>query len=184
MPSAQSVLPSMQTAIIALEKGKLAISHDVQLPDLEPDMVIVRNRYVALNPADAKMVDYSAAPGAIAGYDFAGDIVALGSAVTRSLAIGDRVCGQVHGMNVLCPNVGAFAQYVGATEHFVMKIPDSMSYKTAAGLGTSVGTTGLALFQSLKIPATPDKPAAEPFFVLVYGASTSTGTMALQVLKL
>ncbi|TAQ90375.1 hypothetical protein B7494_g1326 [Chlorociboria aeruginascens] len=184
MPSAQPFIPSTQTAIIAIEKGKLAIAHDVKLPELEPDMVIVLNKYVALNPADAKMVDYSAAPGAIAGYDFAGEIVAIGSAVTRPLAIGDRVCGMVHGMNILALRVGSFAQYVGATADFVIKIPDAMSYASAVALGTGIATAGLALFHYMKIPATPEKPAEEPFFVIVYGASTASGTMALQLLKL
>ena len=32
---------------------------------------------IAINPADAKMLDYSAAAVAILGYDFAGTIVAL-----------------------------------------------------------------------------------------------------------
>ncbi|KAL9095163.1 MAG: hypothetical protein Q9165_002419 [Trypethelium subeluteriae] len=184
MPSAYPSLPFTQTAIIALENGKLAVASDVKVPELRPDVVIVRTASVALNPADAKMVDYSPAPGAIAGYDFAGEVVAIGSAVTRPLTIGDRVCGVVHGMNSLCLGEGAFAQYVGATEHLVLKIPHDMSFDAAATLGTSLVTAGLALFQSMKIPANPERPAEKPFFVLVYGASTATGTMALQLLRL
>ncbi|MCJ1264166.1 hypothetical protein MMC22_004037 [Lobaria immixta] len=184
MPSAHPSFPSTQTAITALSRGTLTLSHNAKVPVLQPDMVLVRTHHVALNPADGKMVDYSATPGAVSGYDFAGEIVAVGSAVTRPLAVGDRVCGVVHGMNALCPEVGAFAQYVGATAEFVLKIPEDMSYDVAASLGTGAGTAGMALFHSLKIPASTEKPAEKPFFVLVYGASTATGTMSLQLLRL
>jgi len=47
-------------------------------------------------------------------------------------------------------------------------------------------TVGLVLFHNLRVPAWPTVPLAPEtsFFVLVYGASTATGTMAIQVLKL
>ncbi|KAM0276943.1 hypothetical protein ACHAQH_006228 [Verticillium albo-atrum] len=185
MPSALPSTPKVQTAIVALGPGQLTISHQEPVPNVQPGMVLVRTVAVALNPADAKMVDYSATRGAINGYDFSGEVVSIGSAVNREdLAVGDRVCGMVHGMNLLEPNNGAFAQYVGAQADFLLKIPDDMSFEEAASLGTGVSTAGLALFNSLKIPATPDAPAENPFFVLVYGASTATGTIALQLLKL
>ena len=76
-------------------------------------MALVKTAAVAINPADAKMLDYSAAPGAIHGYDFAGTVVALGENVRAGLAVGDRVAGFVHGMNCLQPEIGAFAEYVG-----------------------------------------------------------------------
>ncbi|KAG8156277.1 hypothetical protein KVR01_013856 [Diaporthe batatas] len=185
MPSAAPALPTKQTAIVATGPGALAISNDQPVPKLGPKMVIVRTVAVALNPADAKMVDYSPTPGAINGYDFAGEIVAIGAEVTRpDLLVGDRVCGMVHGMNALNPKAGAFAQYIGAEPEFLLNIPDGMSYEAAASLGTGVATAGMALFHYLGILDNPAKPAAKPFFVIVYGASTATGTMAIQLLKL
>jgi NADPH:quinone reductase-like Zn-dependent oxidoreductase len=185
MPSVTPFIPLTQTAIVCVGKGKLAVSHDVPVPKLKPDMVIVQTTAVALNPVDAKMVDYSPAVGAIDGYDYAGEIAAVGSSVTH-LAVGDRVCGMVHGMNTVAPGIGAFAQYVAAPAEFVIKVPSYMSDEKAASLGTGVATVGLALFHSLKIPASPTKPLSgdDSFFVLVYGASTATGTMALQILRL
>ncbi|MCJ1406593.1 hypothetical protein MMC19_000659 [Ptychographa xylographoides] len=177
-------VPLTQTAIIAHGPGTLGISHNVCMPRIEPDMVLVKNAAVALNPADAKMVDFSSTTGAIAGYDFAGTVIAIGSAVTKPLGIGDRVCGNVHGMNSMNPEVGAFAQYIGATGDILLKIPDSMSFETAASFGTGVATAGLALFQSMRIPISPDNAAEKPFWVLVYGGSTATGTIAIQLLKL
>lgn len=87
-------------------------------------------------------------------------------------------------MHVLTPRVGAYAEYVGGTDVGVLKIPDYMSFEEAATLGTGIGTAGLALFHSLKIPGWPTKPASEAQTVLVWGGSTATGTLVIQLLKL
>src|SRR3954467_15266872 len=112
MPSVVTDLPVNQTAIVAVGPGKLAIKNDAPVPFLAPDMAIVKTAAVAINPADAKMLDYSAAPGAIHGYDFAGTIVVLGANARAGLAVRDRVEGFVHGMNCFQPEVGAFAEYI------------------------------------------------------------------------
>lgn len=80
--------------------------------------------------------------------------------------------------------MGAFAAIVGAADITTMKIPDGMSYEEAASLGSGMGTIGLALFRSLKVPGSPTEPAEKPVDVLVYGGSTSTGTLAIQLIKL
>ncbi|RFU77042.1 zinc-binding dehydrogenase family [Trichoderma arundinaceum] len=198
MPSADPIssLPKTQTAIVAQGPGELAIQHDVPLPALAPDMAIVKTAAVAINPADAKMLDYSAAAGAIIGYDYAGTVVALGSeaAAAGKLQIGDRVAGLVHGMNKLLPDVGAFSEYVGACADLLLKIPDSMSFEDGASFGTGVATAALSLFHELGVPASLEQlrkgePATadqieEREFVLVAGGSTATGTRAIQLLKL
>jgi NADPH:quinone reductase-like Zn-dependent oxidoreductase len=179
-------IPSSQTAIVGLPSGALGISQDVPLPELENDMIMVKNVAVALNPVDTKMTGHLASPGAISGTDFAGIVVAIGSNVQTPtpVAIGDRICGAVQGMHCLTPRVGAFAQYVGATGFVTMKIPEEISFEEGATLGSGIGTIGLALFRSLDVPGYPLKPASKPREVLVYGGSTSTGTLAIQLLKL
>ncbi|KAL8721590.1 MAG: hypothetical protein Q9225_001754 [Loekoesia sp. 1 TL-2023] len=202
MPSADPIssLPQHQTAVVAQGQGQLAIQHDAPMPFLAPDMAIVKTAAVAINPADAKMLDYSAAPGAIHGYDFAGTIVALGTdaGLSGSLAVGDRVAGLVHGMNKLQPDVGAFAEYVGASADLLLKLPDHMSFEEAASFGTGVATASMSLFSELRVPASLDQlrehrsvrdeqaeiEADEREFVLVAGGSTATGTRAIQMLKL
>lgn len=163
-------------------------------------MAIVKTAAVAINPADAKMLDYSAAHGAIHGYDFAGTVVTLGTEALASghLAVGDRVAGLVHGMNKLRPDVGAFAEYVGAYADLLLKIPDHMSFEDAASFGTGLATASLSLFSELGVPASlgqlrehqpvgDEKDGVEVEdreFVLVAGGSTATGTRAIQLLKL
>lgn len=191
-------LPQHQTAVVAQGPGQLAIKHDVPIPTLTRDMAIVKTAAVAINPADAKMLDYSPSPGAIHGYDFSGTIVALGKDASRSgrLAVGDRVAGFVHGMNSLQPDVGAFAEYVGACADILLKIPDHLGFEEAATLGVGIGTAVLGLFRELCIPASlqqlgdgrkksaEDAGKTEGAFVLVAGGSTATGTRAIQLLKL
>ena len=202
MPSTTISLPDHQIAVVAQGPGKLAIQHDAPMPAPGPDIAIVKTTAVAINPADAKMLDYSAAAGAIHGYDFAGIITALGKDAPAHLAVGDRVAGMVHGMNSLLPNVGAFAEFVGAYADLLLKIPDRMSFEEAAGLGTGVATAALGLFRELKVPVSlvdkeqplKNKPfvdrtsstpsTEESAFVLVAGGSTATGTRAIQMLKL
>lgn len=158
MPSATATLPQQQTALVAQGPGKLAIQHDAPVPALAPDMAIVKTAAVAINPSDAKMLDFSCAVGAIHGYDFAGTIVALGEDASKAgrFAVGDRVAGMVFGMNKLKPNVGAFATYVGACVDILLKIPDKMPFPEAASLGVGVATAGMGLFKELSIPASLD----------------------------
>ena len=196
MPSIDPILslPKRQTAITAQGPGELAIQHDAPVAQLQSDMAMVRTAAVALNPVDAKMLDYSGTAGPIAGYDFAGTVVALGDDALASgrLRVGDRVAGMVNGLNKVQPDIGAFAQYVGATADLLLRIPDRMSFEEGATLGMGVSTVVLALFVELQVPATLEElgaakgvsGAGDGSFVLVAGGSTATGTRAIQLLKL
>ncbi|KAJ5088560.1 Polyketide synthase enoylreductase [Penicillium angulare] len=193
-------IPRHQNALVVAGPGQLSLRQDGPMPHVAPDMALVRTVAVAINPVDAKMLDYSPAIGAIHGYDFAGVIVALGSDAPHHLSIGDRVAGAVHGNNSLEPRVGAFAQYVGAIAELLFKIPDTMTFEEASTLGIGFATAGLALFRELEIPvsvedlidrAGPNGPTVadsdvppNAVWVLVSGGSTATGTRAIQLLKL
>lgn len=178
--------PFKQTAIVGLADGNVGISHDVSLPLLEDDMILVKNEAVALNPVDIKLVGKLCTENAVSGMDFAGTVVALGQNVKAAadIKVGDRVCGAVQGMHSLTPAVGAFAQYVGAGDVVILKLPEHISFEEGASLGSGIATIGLALFQSLELPGTPDNPTDVPRDILVCGGSTATGTIAIQVLKL
>ncbi|ORY67813.1 putative zinc-binding dehydrogenase family oxidoreductase [Pseudomassariella vexata] len=179
-------LPRKQKALIGLEDGSLGVSNDVDVPEIEEDMVMVKTRAMGLNPIDTKMKGVMAAPGAVAGMDFAGEVVAVGSKfmTPAKIGIGDRVCGAVIGYHKPTPAIGAFAEFVGAKDVGLLKIPDDWSFEQGASLGCAISTIGLALFKSLNVPGTPKSPAEKPVDVFVYGGSTSTGTLALQLLKL
>jgi NADPH:quinone reductase-like Zn-dependent oxidoreductase len=175
---------------VAEGPGQLRIRHDAPVPALEPGVALVKTAAVAINPVDAKMVDYSPVPGAIHGYDFAGTVVALG-ADTTDIQVGDRVAGFVHGMSKTRPDVGAFAEYVSSPANLLLRLPTEMTFEDAASMGLGLFTAGLGLFRELQLSASFDstknsgpEDSSRPDFVLVAGGSTATGTRAIRLLKL
>jgi NADPH:quinone reductase-like Zn-dependent oxidoreductase len=178
------VLPPYQKAVVTTQTGKLELATKIPIPELEPDSVLVKIAVVALNPADWKLPEFSAHPGAIGGLDFCGTVAAVSSnSLQKPLAVGDRVCGWVFGSNPAEPGNGAFAEYVAAFSDLVMKVPSWMPSEDASTIALGAATAGQALYQSLQLPL-PTEPARSSFYVLVYGGSTATGTMAIQLLRL
>lgn len=190
-------LPATQTAIKQGPGGVLAISKNAPLPLVEGRTVLIRPAAVGLNPTDYKMPSSFPTPGATAGCDFAGTVVAVGEDVTE-WQVGDRALGAVHGSNPLEKTTGAFAEYVRADADMVTRVPDGMSWDQAAALGAvGHGTVAIALWICLGLQGTPAAPVQpgsdsgietdeeeESNYVLVYGGSTATGTMAIQLLRL
>jgi NADPH:quinone reductase-like Zn-dependent oxidoreductase len=147
-------------------------------------MVLVKTMAVGVNPVDMKLTGRMASIGAVSGCDFSGIIVAIGSGVTEArFSLGDRVAAVVPGMNSYFPENGAFAEYVCAYVDFTWLLPSSMSFEAGATLGTSSLITGYALFRSLQLPGHPEAPTTKPEYVLVYGGSTASGTMMIQMLR-
>lgn len=168
---------------IKVVEAKKAEIQDVPVPKIRDDYVLVKVEAVALNPTDWKHVDYLANPGATVGCDYAGVVEEVGSAVQKKFSKGDRIAGFSHGVNSANKEDGCFAQYALSKGDVQMKVPDSLSTEDAATLGVGVTTVGQGLYQSLKLPL-PTEPAKQPFPVLIYGASTATGTLAVQYAKL
>ncbi|ROT39818.1 GroES-like protein [Sodiomyces alkalinus F11] len=160
---------------------------DVPIPDLpSEEYILVRTTAVAVNPSDWKHMVYAeelCCVGARLGYDYAGVVEKVGSAVTKDFKKGDRIAGFTHGANGQRQSDGAFAKYIIVKGDIQMKIPDHFTDEEAATLGVSVATVGQGLYQALKLPL-PNEPTKEPFPVLIYGGSTATGVYAIQFAKL
>ncbi|KAF2720107.1 GroES-like protein [Polychaeton citri CBS 116435] len=173
--------PSTMKAIKVVGPGQTELQ-DVPLPRLRDDYVLAKVKAIALNPTDWKHIDYMATPGATVGCDFAGVVEEVGSKVTKDLKIGDRISGFSHGVNAVEPEDGAFAEYVVAKGDVNMKLPDTISDEEASTLGVGVSTVGQGLYQSLKLPL----PGSGKFdsYVLIYGGSTATGSLAIQYARL
>lgn len=100
----------------------------------------------------------------ILGFEFAGEVVAIGRQVTR-YQIGDRVVGHNGFL------FGGYAQYIALPETgFMAHIPDKVSYDEAVSL--PIG--GVGAYYSLQHSMKGKK-------VLINGASGSVGTYALQL---
>lgn len=104
---------------------------------------------------------------AIPGDVLAGEIVEIGSNVTR-FKKGDRVYGYS------TENLGAHAEYICLPENAaIIEIPDSVSYEEAAGI-VDGGHTALEFLKDTGLIKENQK-------VLIYGASGSVGTAAVQI---
>ena len=185
-------LPRQRLVIAAEARGKLQIRKEGLDHPLDADEVLVKTVAVAINPHDAKLLDYSFVPDAVVGGDFAGLVVAFGAGVEAEgkFAVGDRVAGVVVGMNSRRPYVGAFAEYVYATTDFLLRLPDNMTFEDAATIPLGAGTALYAI-RELGVPTILDQlkkarcsPRCDGDVVLVSGGSTATGTRAIQLLKL
>jgi len=98
MPGLLAESSHKQVAIVGREGGGLEFVHSADVPTLEDDMVLVKNAAVAVNPVDTKMAaPHLVTPGTIAGHDFAGTVIAVGSKAWTAapVAVGNRVCGAV-----------------------------------------------------------------------------------------
>jgi len=97
---------------------------------------------------------------------------------------GDRIAGVTHGSNGSGHEDGCFGEYCTVREGVSMKIPESMSDEAAACVGVGVVTLSIALYQGLNAPMPGSGRAAEGEWMLIYGGSTATGSLAIQSAKL
>lgn len=120
--------------------------------------------------------------GATSGTDLAGVVEEVGSKVTRPFSKGDRILGLTHGGNASEKEDGAFAQYAVIKGDISIRIPDNLTYEEAATLPGGIVTCGQALYQRLELPL----PGSGKYggYLLIYGASTASGTLAIQFARL
>ncbi|KAG0646664.1 Dehydrogenase azaJ [Hyphodiscus hymeniophilus] len=110
--------------------------------------ILIRNGAVAINPVDwaiqargSALFSWLKYP-TILGSDIAGEVVEVGSAVTR-FKVGDRVLGMATDPNE--PSRRGFQTYTILESNMAAQIPDELSYEDACviPMGISVGACGL-----------------------------------------
>jgi len=148
---------------------------DVDKPVPADREVLVRVRAASVNARDWHVMrgdPYINRPSAdmgwrrpnvrIRGTDFAGQVEAVGPAVTR-FEVGDEVYGEAP---------GAFAEYVAVFEEYVETKPANLSYEQAAALPLAANTALMGLRDVANV-----QPGQQ---VLINGASGGVGTFAVQ----
>lgn len=153
--------------------------------------IVVKNRAVAINPADwiklgmSMMFQWIQYP-FIFGYDTSGEVVEVGSLVTR-FKVGDRVVGHACGMNEKTNKSShcAFQNYTVLLEHMTTPIPESLSFEKASVIPLGLSTAACGLYEenhlALEHPTSPRSKAGNGKTLLVWGGSTSVGVNAIQV---
>ena len=143
---------------------------EVPAPVPERNQVLVRVRACGLNRADlgvaaGHMHGAIGGPGTIVGMEFAGEVVEVGAEVS-TVKPGERV---------MCSGAGAFAELAVADWGRATPIPASMSFEQAAALPVALMTMHNALVTAGRLAAGES--------VLIQGASSGVGLMALQIAK-
>lgn len=180
-------------AVLAAPRARLSVER-MPTPDPAAREVVVRVRAVAINPIDwviqgTGSVTYRWLPTpAVLGSDVAGEVVAIGSGVTR-FRVGDRVFGLATGTDRGRDSrrEGAFQEYTTLLEHLTAPIPNGISDVEASVLPLAVSTAACALFQPRHLGLTIHDPAdprsRDRGVVVVWGGSTSVGMNAIQLAR-
>ena len=146
------------------------LARRVPVPDPGPGQVLVRAHAVSVNNADVAMLASATDPATAhgkeyrAGYEFAGEIAAVGPGVEDE-RVGERVMGTA-------PE--SFAEYVIAHHRHLFGIPRELGYEEAAALPTGLLTEHGALMLGAFQPGQT---------VLITGASSSIGLVGVQIAK-
>ncbi|KAI9061877.1 GroES-like protein [Trametes sanguinea] len=179
-------IPTQHYALYLEKKqGTLEIKQ-LDVPELGPEEFLVRVEAAALNPADWKILDHGIIVDkypAILGFDGAGVVVKVGSAV-KGFAVGDRVLVQTGSLPEDGTMIGTFQQYMRVRPTWATKIPPNLSFEEAATVPSGVASSALPLYsrdegaQSAKLIAPYEEGgrgryAGQPIFIL--GGATSLG---------
>jgi NADPH2:quinone reductase len=168
--------------VIAAALGGPEVLQVTELPDPEAGsgQVVVRVRAVCVHPADVASTTGEIPRGPVPppflpGWDIAGDVTAVGPGTTE-FRVGDRVAGMIpwyltHGAP------GGYAEYVAADTGWLVPLPDTLDYASAATVPLNAQTAhqGLALVaQAMLAPGSS---------LLVTGASGGVGGFVTQLAK-
>jgi NADPH:quinone reductase-like Zn-dependent oxidoreductase len=144
---------------------------DVAKPSPQGTQVLVRVRACGLNRADLGMTKghvhgSAGGVGTVLGMEWSGEVTELGPDA-RGVKPGDKVMGS---------GAAAFAEYTLADHGRLFHIPDGMGFEDAATLPVALTTMHNAVVTNGALQAGQS--------VLVQGASSGVGLMALQIAKL
>jgi NADPH2:quinone reductase len=165
-------LPAQMTVIAIRAPGgpEVLVPEQRPLPPLAPDEVLVKVAAAGVNRPDVMQRRglYPPPKGAtdIPGLEIAGEVVALGAAVTR-WKLGDKVMALVVG--------GGYAEYCPAHESHALPIPPGLTAVEAAAVPETFFTVWHNTFERGRLRTGET--------LLVHGGSSGIGTTAIQLAK-
>ncbi|KAK3053536.1 hypothetical protein LTR09_005280 [Extremus antarcticus] len=148
----------------------------------DPNDILVRVVCASCNPKDWKMpagLLKTIANCPNSGDDIAGIVKETGAAVT-SCKPGDRVAA----LHQLGAPFGAYAEFALVKDFVCFKVPDSLSWEAAATIPMAVYVASIALFASLNLCAGPWERVLKETPLLIYGAATGVGSMAVKLAQI
>jgi NADPH2:quinone reductase len=167
-----ATLPATMTAVAISQPGgpEVLVPESRPLPQPGPHDLLIKVAAAGVNRPDVsqRSGSYPPPPGAsdLPGLEVAGEVAAIGSAVTR-WKVGDKVMSLTAG--------GGYAQYCLAPESHAMPVPKAFSMAEAGATPETLMTVWHNVFErgGLKSGET----------LLIHGGSSGIGTMAIQLAK-
>lgn len=147
---------------------------DAKRPEPQPDEVLIKVQFAAVNPVDWKIRDglgewFGVQLPAILGCEIAGTIEQAG-ADAKNFKTGDEVFGFIN-----LARGGGYAEYAIAKESEIALKPKKLDFENAAAVPVGTLTSWQAIFDSADL-----QPGQK---ILVHGASGGVGSMAVQLAK-
>lgn len=161
-------------AVEMINYGDLDVLMDTQTaqrPEIKSKQVLVQQHATAIDSYDVKfrqgLMGTDKPTPLIPGSSVSGQVIAVGDEV-ENFSIGDRVAASTH--------LRSYAQYVAVSQSLLAKIPDNVSYETAAAtvLGAQTG------YQMVTV----DLDIQPGESVLIHGGAGSVGSAAIQAARL
>ncbi|MDI2145170.1 MULTISPECIES: NAD(P)H-quinone oxidoreductase [unclassified Pseudomonas] len=165
-------LPTEMTRIEITEPGgpEVLQSRRVPLPIASEGEILIRVHAAGINRPDAlqRAGKYPMKPGMnpIPGLEVAGEVVAIGSGVSR-FTVGDRVCALTNG--------GGYAEYCTVPAGQALPIPDGLDWIQAAAIPETFFTVWANLFGL--------GGASRGQRALIHGGTSGIGTTALMLCR-
>ncbi|KAL4765776.1 zinc-binding alcohol dehydrogenase family protein [Aspergillus foveolatus] len=159
-------------------------------PSPEPGELLVAVKSVALNPADVVMRNqglFIQSYPTVTGFDIAGMVLAVGDDVPPSFQQGIRIAAYAASVWKGCnPDYGAFQERCLVPWQHATVLPDDISWHHAATLPVAVQVP-LSAWDAMEITQARGATAvtdAKREALLIWGASSSVGTMGVQTARL
>ncbi|KAE8452632.1 hypothetical protein EG329_013891 [Mollisiaceae sp. DMI_Dod_QoI] len=180
-----STNPSENLAAVLESQGARLKSITRPIPKPGPNEILVRNYAIAANPVDWKIQDWGFAIKTyptVLGSDGCGVVTEVGSAVSK-FKKGDRVTGFGAVIYKDDADHGSWQTYTILRDVATTKIPDFMSFEEGSVFPMAMATCAVAFFTCFGIPLPTSPVTPQKSGLLVWGASSSVGTSAIQLAR-
>ncbi|MQS76484.1 zinc-binding dehydrogenase [Companilactobacillus halodurans] len=146
---------------------------EMEKPQILDDEILIKVHAVGLNPVDYKMAEGHNPNWSyphVLGLDAAGEIVQVGKTNPKDFKVGQRVFFH----DDLTKN-GVYAEYAKAKYNIVGKIPDNVTYQSAAAILCSGLTAYAAIFRKMNLTGKKT--------ILIHAGAGGVGSIAIQLAK-
>jgi NADPH:quinone reductase-like Zn-dependent oxidoreductase len=175
-------------AVIPSVKSPLEV-REVETYTPGPNELLLKNEVIAFNPVEYKIAKLGAIPieyPAILGSTLGGTIEAVGAEV-KGFQVGERVVSSKR-FGTKGNQYGAYQRYAVVEDDMVVKVPERLEVSVPASIMMNI-TCVVGLFSERlgfdrpTLDENQPQPTAKSAKVLVYGGSSSFGSLSIQYLS-